>query len=791
MPQVKQIDYQLIHQMADAGFHFAWCQPDSSSPRQKEWGKTATRDKQQILDWLEEGKTLAVVAMRDAGFAIDVDDLDACLAKGFKMEWLSGYWHSTTPSGGYHYFGLATQEMSRLLNIINIYTVKGDKKSGKILELKLAGGSVAAPTSRRFGDPKKVDGYYVPSAPWTGTRTGIDPEFEAWLIANAETSTEHRSSKPKVIRFHKTWDEEAFAETEQVTINLHGEVRDDNGVSYFVVVDECNFCDRSARNGGLRAGLCKFIFTGDNFVYRCNPGDTTYSREEYEAKMDEIFEGYEPWDDFIYELDDPATLVRIWGGMAPEWAKDDPVKKPEPTPDTLPEPEEQQKLRYPELRFPYEAIPEGQFKKMVDLACEGGLSPGLVAPAILIIASGIPATDTMDGCRISEYGCLLSLVGAGKDSAIDRARAVFGLEGDNDLIAKYAPSGERSIAMLVGDKADPENKGKRIPGDRRKVIVTYELEDTLNKSKGETSSVLQAMQWYYDHNDKVYADSKTRMTQTVNCRISWLTALPVGDQEIDEDDFRRAFGESSTHGTSSRLIFGFAEERFDRRRSRNWRVPEEFHTFNRESVDGEGDLNFKCRQVDTLVSRLRKRVVEGWAPGMERQFLNWNPIKNMSGRDTYHIQKIAILTALLNEHSLIEQSDWDFAKAFMEWQTQIRLAFTPSRAKRTTQGEFNDTIVREIEKRLARIKKEGGITEKRAKYEKAVEEDGKTRYYFLWRKLANDGKWHLKGLDIERSIDALVRGGILVYWVTKELDEKGEFKSFETHDQWVRSAKST
>jgi len=795
MPQAKQIDYQLICELADAGFHFAWCPPGSSSPRMGAWQTDATRDKKLIYEWLEEGKGLAMVAMRDAGFAIDIDDFDACIAKGFNSDWLCGYYKVSTPSGGEHDYGIATPEMSKLKNIINIYRVKGDKKSGKILELKLAASPVAAPTAHRYGDPRKTDGYYEPHAPFTGTRTGIDPDFEKWLIENAETTTEHRSSKPVCIRFHQTWDEEKFAENEQISIYAHGEIRElvGKGIrkSYFLVPDECNFCEKPARKTTLRGALCKFIFDGDTFIYRCNPTETTLSAEEYIDKMEELVEGYEPWDGYIYEIDDPAIVHQRWGGNAPEWAKDDPVKVPEPLPDMPPEQEgeEQQKLRYPELRFPYEAIPEGQFKKMVDLACEGGLSPGLVAPAILIIASGIPTTDTMDGCRINEYGCLLSLVGAGKDSAIDRALSVFGLFDDNKLVHRYAPSGERSIAMLVGDKPDPENKGKRLQGDRYKVIVTYELEDTLNKSKGETSSVLQAMQWYYDHNEKTYADSKNRYIQTVNCRISWVTALPVGDQEIDEDDFRRAFGESSTHGTSSRFIFGFSEERFDRRRTRNWRVPKEFHTFNHESGDGDGDLNFKCTQVDTLVSRLRKRVVEGWAPGVERQFIKWNPVKNMSGRDTFHIQKIAILTALLNEHRLIEQSDWDFAVAFMEWQTQIRLTFTPSRAKKTTQGEFNDTVIRELEKRLARIKKEGGINPKRAKFEKIIEEDGKQHHYFLWKKLANDGRWHLKGLDIEKTINALVRGGILTYWTTEILDDKGKFKDLEVHSEWVRLAR--
>ena len=195
-------------------------------------------------------------------------------------------------------------------------------------------------------------------------------------------------------------------------------------------------------------------------------------------------------------------------------------------------------LKYPELAFPYESLPPGRLKDLVDKACEGGIEPGLVCPSIMALASALPFNDRMEGAKINLYVCLLALVGAGKDMAIKRAQEVLGITGNPSVYTSYAPSGERSIAMLLGDKqAGTKQNPTTVPGLRRHCIVTTELEDTLAKSRGETSSVLQAMQHYWDHNLKTYADAKKGI-QNVDCRLSWLCALPIGDEEISTDAFR-------------------------------------------------------------------------------------------------------------------------------------------------------------------------------------------------------------------------------------------------------------
>jgi hypothetical protein len=446
-------------------------------------------------------------------------------------------------------------------------------------------------------------------------------------------------------------------------------------------------------------------------------------------------------------------------------------------------------LKYPQLVFPYDALPEGRFRKLVDKACEGGLSPGLVVPSILALVSSIPLQDRVEGARINLYVTLLTMVGAGKDTAIDRAGAVLGLRTDDAgwasrVCTVYTPSGERSIAMLIGDQPPSKSDPVRMPGYRTHCMVTYELDETLRKNKGETSGVFTALQHFFDHNEREYNDSKYRHKQTVNCRLSWLTALPVGEGEIDENVYRRAFGDSSSHGFVSRMVFGFAEQRFDRRKTRNWGVSESDYTLGetREEQMDFGPVSFGNRS--TLEEELRKADCKGFAPGVAELYENWKPAKDWSGRDLFHVLKIAALCAILQGHEHIEKSDWHFAVAFMEWQGRIRQTFAPSRAKKTTQAEFNEIVIKEVEKRTLRVLGKQPYKDKHV--EVVVGDDGKKRVYIRWKAMSNDGKWHLHGLDVEKTIKALVRGGSLEFKRESVDDKQGNRIKEEQNDAWVR-----
>lgn len=431
-------------------------------------------------------------------------------------------------------------------------------------------------------------------------------------------------------------------------------------------------------------------------------------------------------------------------------------------------------IKYPELRFPYHALPPGRLKDLVDHACQGGLSPGLVCPAILTLASSLPVHDTMESARINAYTCLLAMVGAGKDTAIDRAIAMLGLKAGRQFTA-YTPSGERSLSNLLGDKPEKRGSDKRIAGPKRHCIVTYEIEDTMAKSRGETSSLLQALQWMYDHNDKVFSDSRSSSIQTMDCRLSWLTALPVGQGEIDEETFRRVFGEGTSHGLISRMWFGFAEEKFDRRRSRHWQPPVDGVHSSTVEIDG---MQIQQEETQSLFGQLTRTRVEGFAPGVEERYLNWTPVNDWSGRDTYHILKVAVLVSLVNGHSRIEVTDWEFAEAWMAWQGKIRQTFSTGRARKVEGGQFNETVIRELEKRTAKLKRSG----KQSKSLKIVDEGDKRMFFVRWKAMSNDGRWYKYGVDVEKQIDALVRMGALAYLVEKD----GESGKPETDEKWVR-----
>lgn len=779
--QRPYLDFDLIAEMADAGFQFVGTTMGWTRSDLNDWPELATSDKKRIKNWLNQGLSLVSVANRGHAFSLDFDNLKACLAKGFKLEWIDDYFIADSPSGGIHAHGLADDVTDGLPGIIAVYEVKDDASTPKIFEFKLHHQSVAAPTAPRIGQRKKADGIYKPRK-WHGIpRKGVDPEFLIWLESVTTIKKKQVKGKPKETDFHPEFEMNDFIENEECVEFASGYL---DGV-WTVVVEECPHCGREADKSTLAHGVTKFFFSAPSYGFICHACGVN-TREEHETLMAKENVSYEPWKWLMYLQDDPELEMKV---LSKKLAIEDVTNEPDrPAPivveDDEPEheptvvPTAAANLKYPELRFPYEALPKGQLKRLTDKACEGGLNPGLVVPSILALASSVPFADRMEGARINIFVTLLAMVGAGKDTAIDRAQAVLGME-DSGFTVSYAPSGERSIAQLIGDK--PGGKGEpRVSGPETKIILTYELEDTLNKSKGETSSVLQAMQHFYDHNRKMYSDSKQRIMQNVDCRLSWLTGLPVGDSEIDEDDYRRAFGESSTHGLSSRMLFGFAEERFDRRKSRKWSVPRESYEFvmpTTSEVEYIGEIT--STRVDTLITRLQTHVVEGFAPGIAAQYEAWTPKKDISGRDTYHILKVAILTSLVNMHKLIEQDDWDFAVAFMNWQHEIRMAFSPGRAKRTTQGEFNDTIVRELEKRTARMRLDP--TETRT--QKIAGRGDMKRCFFRWKGLANDGKWHLKGLDVKRTIQSLVDGGTLIYLVTGNPDD---IRTLETDENWVR-----
>lgn len=465
--------------------------------------------------------------------------------------------------------------------------------------------------------------------------------------------------------------------------------------------------------------------------------------------------------------EDPKTK-RVWQGNddAREWLAAHVKPTEQPFEEDEPEAAPSSDLKYPELAFPYAALPEGQLKLMVDKACEGGLDPGLICPSIIALVSAMPMQNAMVFTKLQQYVCLLALVGAGKDVSIDRAIDVLGIRSEIDsLWSNYAPSGERSLSHLIGDKPGTKTNPARVPGPLKHCIVTYELEDTLKKSKAETSGVLQAMQHYWDHCNKTFSDGKTGK-QVVNCRLSWLTAMPVGDDEIDEDTFRHAWGEGTAHGIADRMIWGFSEVKFDGRKSYKWSVPASFNNFTIvDESPMENSLVSGIERHETLYARYSRWAVKDWAPGIEQQFMEWT---DGVGRETYHVRKIAVLCALINFHEYIQQEDWDFAVAFMLWQQRIRKAFATGKAKKVHQGEFNEMFLKALAKEVERLESKG----EDGYNAKFVNVGGRKCAFVRVKHMGNKYRWAKFGLPLDRTTQQLVEAGEIDYLDSGERDSR-------------------
>ncbi len=287
---------------------FVGCKMGMSSSRWLDWQDRATGNKLMVLDWLNNGNSLVTVAKRGHSFVLDLDDAAECERLGFEREWLDDYYAVSTPSGGEHHHGLHDATTEALGNVINVYRVKGDKSSGKILELKLHNQSVAAPTAERFADEKKCAGIYQPRVPGAKMRRGIDPELLAWLEKYGEVSKPHENSGETRVDFNPQFGMERFLESHDCTEDTSGIV---DGALH-VVVECCPLCGKQARKSTVAAGVTKFIFGGYGFGFMCHACGVN-SREEFEQRMAELVDGFEPWNEFIYVDDDPEILLRSFG----------------------------------------------------------------------------------------------------------------------------------------------------------------------------------------------------------------------------------------------------------------------------------------------------------------------------------------------------------------------------------------------------------------------------------------------------------------------------------------------
>jgi putative DNA primase/helicase len=321
------MDYKLIKQLAEQGFLFSPTSMGMTYSKRLGWQDIATDDLSALRQWIADGLNLVSVAKRGNGFLIDIDDIEAAVAKGFDLAWLDGYFLVDSPSGGLHAHGLHSSQTEEMGNLVVVHETKGDKTSKKIVELKFHNQSVAAPTAIRLQQPKKVDGEYTPRGPVSEVRRGLSRELAAWLLENGGQISPKRKNDAGNLRFHPSFDLEEFLCHQDCT---EDKTYKDDG-SLWVVVEICPLCDKEAKDTTAKGGVTKFVFGGRSFGFICHACGVD-TKDEFEEKMSDLYDGWAPWDDFIYRDDDAALIESdIRNDPSIEWVgdEDEELEQPE------------------------------------------------------------------------------------------------------------------------------------------------------------------------------------------------------------------------------------------------------------------------------------------------------------------------------------------------------------------------------------------------------------------------------------------------------------------------------
>jgi hypothetical protein len=284
------MDFSIISKMADAGFLFAPASMGMTRSDRLGWQDIATNARATLRQWVSDGDNLVAVAKHGHGFAVDADDTAALTAKGFDFGWLDGCYLVDTPGGGLHAHGLNNAETEALGNLVVVYAEKSNKKSKKVLELKLHNQSVAAPSAIRLRQPGKADGEYLPRGEFIGTRKGLPPDMLEWIREHAGEPRSASQVGRTPFEFHPSFDLEEFLDNEGCTETQSGWL----GGSFVVEVESCPHCGREARESTLAAGVTKFFFGGTGYGFVCHACDVD-TREEHERLMEEEDHSYEPW----------------------------------------------------------------------------------------------------------------------------------------------------------------------------------------------------------------------------------------------------------------------------------------------------------------------------------------------------------------------------------------------------------------------------------------------------------------------------------------------------------------
>ena len=425
--------------------------------------------------------------------------------------------------------------------------------------------------------------------------------------------------------------------------------------------------------------------------------------------------------------------------------------------------------RYPECAFPYHQVcrPGSLLKELVDGACTGvdgtplELDPGLVIEALLTIVTALPREDKMLGTRINRFSVLLTASRSGKGKSWEHAVAMLGLTGSNAVQA-YNPVGHSQMIQQLGDTQDrktKENPNPKVnPGPKRMCWWTPELAGVLKQARSEGSKILEQGCEFCDENAHYTKDRYTGRKVKMDCRLSWVMALPVGDKAIDERKFSATFNANANDGFAGRLCLGFSEKlHTDWRKFEEW-TPKPIVVEHPVTLEPGDEYEGLPVDMEPLAKKYEHHVVKGYAPGVREKYMKFSLGEDSFGGDTFLLKKTMLAIAIANLHELITDEDFEAAAAWLRWQVELRKIFHPSRADEQTQAKFQETVVRAMRREDQRMAKAGkAITDREINVSR----------------LAQRNEWSQRGttLGLPKTMDALRNCG--AFLPTRESWKKG------------------
>ena len=388
-----------------------------------------------------------------------------------------------------------------------------------------------------------------------------------------------------------------------------------------------------------------------------------------------------------------------------------------------------------DLTMPEDAM----YGKLAEHARALGTPLGHAYPAVLVVFSSIPVMDYMCGTRIGIYAAIIAPVGAGKNTSLDRATKLFGLERGKDWAITTASS-DRGLMQKIGSKTTGKGaKRETVAGPKKLLLRTPEMSATLKKAAIESSTLSDMLCEVWDSG--LWECSDKLGIQECDCRLSWAGGVPVSEE--DPDSFSALFSKFTSYGLMSRMILGYSPLRFIYRDEidDHWTPP----NTGTKAINSDPMEAF----VEALDNSVVGPCVEGWEPEAQKMLRDWKR-PGLDGRIKYNLKKVALLSASANRDKMVTPACLAAAIKFMDWQLKLREVFRPSEAIGTPESTLAEIMMRKF-----RIMQ--GCSEDRTQ--------------ILWRKVAHDMKWLRHGPALlKRTIESLVAVGELG-WGTKENSE--------------------